>query len=72
MSGWNLAVKKTTDATPAAVTASASASALAALSATGFSSRRCLPAVAARIASSLCTSGGSENATASTPLRNAS
>jgi hypothetical protein len=70
ISRLNRQVKKTTEATPAFWTAAATASASSAQSAIGFSSSRCLPASAARIASGACTSGGTANATASTLSRN--
>ena len=72
ISRLNRQVKKTTEATPAFSTAVTTASASATDSATGFSSSRCLPASAARIASGACTSGGTANETASTLPRNAS
>src|SRR5215472_15531895 len=64
-------VKNTTEATPDASTAATSLSASSMASAIGFSSSRCLPASAARIASGACTCGGTANATASTASRNA-
>ena len=54
------------------LTAAASSSASGPLSAIGFSSSRCLPARAARVASGACTSGGTAKSTASTLARNAS
>ena len=51
-------MKNTTDATPACSTASTRPSAAASVSATGFSSSRCLPAWAACVAMGACTSGG--------------
>src|SRR5579875_1658207 len=70
ISALNRSVKKTTEATPAASTAATSLSASSRDSATGFSSSRCLPASAARIASGACTCGGTANETASTASRN--
>jgi hypothetical protein len=63
-------VKNTTDATSAASTAFTSTPPAAAEVAIGFSSSRCLPAAAARAAMAACTSGGTANATPSTPARN--
>ena len=71
-SGWNRAVKNTTDATPASATARVRASAAGSDVAMGFSSSRCLPAAAALVARPACTSGGTANATASTSARKAS
>ena len=68
-SAWNRAVKNTTDATWAWLTAAASLSASSSVSAIGFSSSRCLPARAAWVASGACTSGGSAKSTASTLAR---
>src|SRR4051812_14847797 len=65
-------VKNTTEATPAAATASTTRSAAATDRATGFSISRCLPAAAARSASGACTSGGSAKLTASTSASSAS
>ena len=70
--GWKSSVKKTTDATWAASTASTSAPPAATEVAIGFSSSRCLPAAAARAARAACTSGGTANATPSTAARNSS
>jgi len=65
-------VKKTTEATPAAVAASLTAIAAAAVMAIGLSNNRCFPAFAATTARSACIRGGTANATASTSESNAS
>ena len=64
--GWNRWVKKTTEATAGDSSAAATTrSASATVSASGLSSSRCRPAVAARTAMSAWMSGGSATATAS-------
>ena len=58
-------MKKTTEATPDACGGGDHPVGVGDVSASGLSSSRCRPAVAARTAMSACTSGGSATATAS-------